>query len=138
MTRKMNNPVSFCFSDSPRFSGFTDGTRWNGYINVAVSPETRDEIVDWLESEGDDTSYIRAIPVIDDLINLSNGYATIEDPTNHDALAAAYSTIIQNEGISGDGDALEQLSTDELTPRQRRILSAFVILWDAADSEAGQ
>jgi hypothetical protein len=63
--------------------------------------------------------------------------ANLGAPTNHDALARAYETLIHNEGIA-DGCALENLACDDLTSRQRRILSAFVTLWDAADSEAGQ
>lgn len=55
--------------------------------------------------------------------------------TNHDALAAAYGAIIQNEGIA-DGCALENLACDDLTSRQRRILSAFVTLWDACDDQS--
>lgn len=54
-------------------------------------------------------------------------------PTNHDALARAYETLIRNEGIA-DGCALENLACGDLTSRQRRILSAFVTLWDECDA----
>ncbi len=57
--------------------------------------------------------------------------------TNHDALARAYETLMMNEGLV-HGCALENLTAGDLTSRQRRILSAFVTLWDACESEVGQ
>ena len=38
---------TFCSDDCPVFSGFTDGTYWNGFINVQVTTETIRKIIGW-------------------------------------------------------------------------------------------
>lgn len=40
----VREPVRFSFDTEAEFDGFTDGTTWNGFLNVWVTPETRDEI----------------------------------------------------------------------------------------------
>lgn len=32
-------PVRWCFEGCETYDGFTDGTHWNGWLNVEVSPE---------------------------------------------------------------------------------------------------
>ncbi|HTH66162.1 MAG TPA: hypothetical protein VL563_15880 [Gemmatimonadales bacterium] len=90
-TKEQMQAVRFRF-DGPTFDGFADGTRWNGFLNVWVTPETRDAIVAWLEQIDDDPDTIadlRALPVKRGLVSLAYGYATMEvtcpdDCTNTD------------------------------------------------------
>lgn len=75
-------PITFAFDTGEPFAGFTDGSHWNGFNNVWVTPDVRDQIVatfrltGWWEP-GDEHDML-AIPVIDGLVSLANGYATVE------------------------------------------------------------
>lgn len=76
--------VRFQFEDSPAFDGFADGTTWNGYANVWISPEVREQVVAWLREQGDEDTAdeIMGLPVEDGLVSLANGYtAQIVDET---------------------------------------------------------
>lgn len=79
MTIISKTACKFSFADSPSWSGFTDGTTWNGWANVWCSPEVRDEIADYCESMRDDEESIaqmRARPVGEDgLVSLADGFA---------------------------------------------------------------
>lgn len=73
----------FTFEDSPAFDGFTDGSRWNGFDNVWITPKTREAIVSWFADEYGDPDTLAsnadmmAIPADDNgLICLGCGYAT--------------------------------------------------------------
>jgi hypothetical protein len=76
--------IKWAFDLSPSFDGFTDGTYWNGFTNVWVTPPVRDAVVQWLRFDGcdvDTISDIAALPVgKDGLVSLSHGYATQEVP----------------------------------------------------------
>lgn len=52
--------VRFAFDEGPEWSGYTDGTTWNGWLNVWVAPATRDAIVKWMIRSGMDRSTIRS------------------------------------------------------------------------------
>jgi hypothetical protein len=80
-------PVRFTFDDSSgqAFDGFTDGSRWNGFLNVQVTPEVRDQIVATLRGNGpvgedgdgsDYTGGIELLPILDGRVDLSNGFCT--------------------------------------------------------------
>ena len=74
-------PTTFQISTEKVFDGFQNGTRWNGFLNVWVTPETRDAIVAHLEELNDAPEGIadlRALPVEDGLVSLAYGYATTE------------------------------------------------------------
>jgi hypothetical protein len=78
----------FQFEDSPAFDGVTDDTRWNGFLNVRVTTEVRDEIVRWFRAQYSDPDteqgnldMLAIPPDRDGLIDLGSGYATTEfDP----------------------------------------------------------
>jgi hypothetical protein len=44
-------PCKFTFDDTPAFDGFAYGSTWNGFDNVAVTPEVRDQIVAYFKKE---------------------------------------------------------------------------------------
>jgi hypothetical protein len=78
-------PCKFVFIDSPPFDGFAQGTTWNGFDNVAVTPEVLREIVAWFrEGSADDPDMEEANqemldiePMANGLISLAYGYATV-------------------------------------------------------------
>lgn len=71
---------AFAFDDGPAFDGFTDDTTWNGALNVWITDVERELVVEWLRNTGEDQSAddIMAIPVVDGLVSLANGYTTHE------------------------------------------------------------
>jgi hypothetical protein len=82
---RYDQPVRFRMlgdGTEPIFEGWTDGSRWNGWLNVEVTPETRDAIVQWLErdaereglSRDDMVSGIDELPVEGGRVSLANGY----------------------------------------------------------------
>jgi hypothetical protein len=74
------------FDDERIYDGFTDDTYWNGFLNVSVTPEVRDEIVKNLRAELADGDIdqaeaigdIAALPIMDGLVSFAGGYATSE------------------------------------------------------------
>ena len=87
-------PVLFTMAGAHTvFAGWTDGSRWNGWLNVEVMPGTRDAIVEELvetarrhagrilsRDEVDEaTGGIGAIPVDPNgRVSLTNGFTTLE------------------------------------------------------------
>jgi hypothetical protein len=75
-------PVRFTLADDDReWDGFTDGSKWNGFNNVAVTPAVRDAIVADLRSLGladldEACDDIAGLPIIDGLVGLDHGWAT--------------------------------------------------------------
>ena len=72
-------PCTFCFADDTEYSGFTDGTTWNGFDNVYVAPETHKEIEHYFFNVcGYDKEEISLpdSPNDDGLYDYSNGFAT--------------------------------------------------------------
>ena len=86
--------IKFSIADEGSvFSGWTDGTYWNGFINVEVSPRTRDAIVTALieaartnaghelgpDETEEATGGIEGLPIYPGRrISLANGYTTRE------------------------------------------------------------
>jgi len=70
----------FCFGDGEVFAGFAVGSTWNGFDNVAVTPEVRAAIVAHareIDGQTPDVDDLESLPVDEDgLIDLSNGWAT--------------------------------------------------------------
>jgi hypothetical protein len=77
-------PCNFTFDDSPEFPGFAYGTTWNGFDNVAVTLETHQDIIVWLEetdSDEDTLTDFRAMKPEQHengmmLVSYAMGYAT--------------------------------------------------------------
>lgn len=94
-------PVRFTFEGGPEFAGFTDGTTWNGWPNVWVTPDERDRIVAWFRAEPDDDTAdeLARATIISDmtppLVSLANGYTPTlcgeisQDPPSSGPWAAA-------------------------------------------------
>jgi hypothetical protein len=76
-------PCKFTFDDTPAFAGFSHGSKWNGFDNVAVTPEVLRDIADYFEHEGDpDTArdLLAIAPMEDGRISLGWGYTTTIEP----------------------------------------------------------
>lgn len=75
-------PIAWSFGDGATFSGFTDDTRWNGYLNVWVAPATWPYVLAELIAGADDDADLidqyRRTPEIDGLLSLSHGLTTSE------------------------------------------------------------
>ena len=72
-------PCKFTFDATPAFDGFALGSTWNGFDNVSVRPEIRDEIVAYFRSECDSETaddLLSITPDANGLICLGWGYAT--------------------------------------------------------------
>ena len=83
ITPKGFRAISWCFDDGTVRTGYTDGTMWNGFINVWVLPEVRDEIVADLRMGGEDDEETANMlfhePTdTNGLVSLAYGYATTE------------------------------------------------------------
>jgi hypothetical protein len=78
--------VRFAFDDGVPFDGLTDDTYWNGWLNVRVTPATRDAVVAHLRAEAarlddDEEQFVGGIdglPVRDGLVDLGWCYTTSE------------------------------------------------------------
>lgn len=88
-------PVRFTFEvddgEGPTFPGWTDDTFWNGYLNVKISPATREAVVAWLRaSPADCEESVEELASAsidrDGLINLGDGWSTVEagGPADHE------------------------------------------------------
>ena len=72
-------PCKFTFDDTPEFEGFAHGSTWNGFDNVYVAPEVREQIAAYFQSinDPDGAADIRSIDTMDNgMISLGWGYAT--------------------------------------------------------------
>jgi hypothetical protein len=78
-------PIKFYFDAYPEqlWDGVEAGGTWNGFDNVAVTPEVARQIDAFFQREADAGGYTNEDPPIgempigrDGLIDLSNGYAT--------------------------------------------------------------
>jgi len=80
-------PVRFAFPDEVEFDGFTDGSCWNGFDNIWVTPDTFNTILStWEKNENDDEREMIAelreqTPDADGLYSFAYGFATqVIDP----------------------------------------------------------
>ncbi len=74
-------PCRFSFAEGPVYPGFAHGSTWNGFDNVSVTPEVREQIAAAADEEHPETAAeIRALPVHGGLVSLADGFASeIED-----------------------------------------------------------
>jgi hypothetical protein len=96
----------FTFDDTPAFDGFDHGSTWNGFDNVAVSPEVRDQIVRYFRTHDDrDTAQEIALiePMKDTgLISLGWGFTThivrpyARKPADAIVIAGRFVTVLQS------------------------------------------
>jgi hypothetical protein len=72
--------VRWCFVEPEHaFEGFTDSTRWNGFLNVWVTPETHAAVLAYLRPDGDPASIAdmeSLVPGDDGLVSYAGGFAT--------------------------------------------------------------
>jgi hypothetical protein len=75
-------PCRFTIDDIHPHDGFTDGTYWNGFLNVSATPETiellRAELDALPHGLGGDEAFDGLEAGEDGLISLANGFATSE------------------------------------------------------------
>jgi hypothetical protein len=75
-------PCKWAFDDGVTFDGFTDGTYWNGFINIWITPEVRDVLVkqalEWDDEDPLAADLAEQQPDANGLISLAYGYATSE------------------------------------------------------------
>jgi hypothetical protein len=66
-------PCKFTFDDEKVYNGFSHGSTWNGFDNVAVTKETLDQIKQDSEIDGD---YFDIEPMDNGLYSLADGFST--------------------------------------------------------------
>ena len=71
-------PCKFTFDDTPAFDGFSHGSTWNGFDNVAVTPEVIERIKAYFADDADSVDSFNNLSVgKDGLISLGWGYTTV-------------------------------------------------------------
>lgn len=138
-------PVLFHFDETRSFPGVTDGTRWNGFINVRVLPETLAEIqthfVNLYRDDSDDPD--NWPPVGEDgLVDLSGGFATIEtedevDLAVEEADQAERDALVEAFVAEGDRDPDSVASKVHAEIERRRVGVLFDRIDDEADRNGG-
>lgn len=66
----------FQFDDGPVWSGFSHGSTWNGFDNVAVTKATLDAIIAWTGNEEDKDMFREITPMDNGLYSLGWGFTT--------------------------------------------------------------
>jgi len=71
-------PCTFYFGDDPTFEGFTDGTTWNGFDNIWVTPEVHEKVLAHFNAIYDPSEHGLNEVQIDGsgLYSYANGFAT--------------------------------------------------------------
>lgn len=73
-------PCRWSFDDTEPHDGFTDGTTWNGWDNIWVTPAVHAAVIEEMAGHGD--ADMVAMEPVDGLICYAYGYCTqIEDDT---------------------------------------------------------
>lgn len=69
----------FTFDGITNFEGWTDGSRWNGFLNVRVSAETHAQVREWVGDEDwHDCGFDEIEPDADGLYSYADGFAAEE------------------------------------------------------------
>jgi len=75
-------PVAWSFGDGSTFAGYTDDTRWNGFLNVWVTPATWPyvlaELIAGADGDPDLIEQYRRTPEVDGLMSLTHSLTTSE------------------------------------------------------------
>lgn len=70
-------PILFSFSTGRLFPGFTDGSRWNGFLNVWVSVPTHEAVSATFTAEPEDVeAFSECEPDARGLVSYAHGFAT--------------------------------------------------------------
>lgn len=140
MTSKVFRPVLWGFDWGPTWPGFTDDSTWNGYLNVWVTPDVRDDVVAWMRADAERSKNADAmqeaqdfadLPIENGRVSFARGFTTQERATLA-ALVAVYRKWNEDQGLSL-GSAYDHLFDGGLTEDQRAWLSAFVDEWGQAE-----
>jgi hypothetical protein len=139
MTAQTLTPCTFAFDDGSEYEGFTDGTTWNGWANVHVTPAVRDLIAADLEKEGADfaetVAELRALPEAEGLISLANGYSATITPNVEverlvewvaDITSNAMALHVQNALGSQDGGPAGMFFAGEREDELREMIRALI------------
>jgi hypothetical protein len=70
-------PCKFCFDDGVPFDGYALGSTWNGFDNVAVTPEVLEQIKRYSASQGYAEAFEGLEPDENGLISFANGFSTV-------------------------------------------------------------
>ena len=76
MTTIKMKSVQFYFGDNPTYSGFTDGSTWNGFENIWVTPAVHAQVIKDHPIIDADYDYWDISPDADGLISYAYGFAT--------------------------------------------------------------
>lgn len=119
-------PVRFGFEGVGPFDGLTDGSTWNGFLNVWVTAEEHETVLQAFRDnnmEGDDDEMLAGLkPNADGLVSYANGFVTSEwggnDPIEIAAQAAQdafWAEIVKQypTATSGDFPPDAQMEFDE-------------------------
>lgn len=75
-------PIAWQFEDGTTFPGYTDGTCWNGFINVWVGiatwPYVMAELIAGADGDAELIGQYQAMSDVNGMVSLSHGYATSE------------------------------------------------------------
>jgi hypothetical protein len=98
MTTNDNLPLcKFQFDDGPVWTGFSHGSKWNGFDNVAVTRTTLDAIVAWTENEEDKDMFREIEPMENGLYSLGWGFAT--QIVDEAAMSVFYTSDGEQDGM---------------------------------------
>ena len=92
--RDLMRPIAWSFGDGATFSGYTDDTRWNGFLNVWVTPVTWPyvlaELIAGADGDADLIGRYQRTPEVDGLVSLSHEVMTSEVVPAWQAVFANY------------------------------------------------
>ena len=92
--RALMRPIAWSFGDGATFSGYTDDTRWNGYLNVWVTPATWSyvlaELIAGADGDAELIGRYQRTPEVDGLVSLSHEVTTSEVTPSWQAIFADY------------------------------------------------
>lgn len=83
-TRQDNHlrPIAWSFGEGATFPGFTDGTNWNGFLNVRVPvsawPYVLAELIDGADGDAETIEGYRRLGITEGLVCLSHGFTIHE------------------------------------------------------------
>jgi hypothetical protein len=106
-------PCRWSFDDGPVYDGWTDDTRWNGFLNVWVTPETRDAV--HADTEGADEE---KASILEARYNAETGLVCFA----HGFAATEYR---EDDSLSIDGGG-DEVSGDARTLRAMKVVRVSV------------
>ena len=121
-------PCKFCFDDGVPFDGYALGSTWNGFDNVAVTPEVLEQIKRYSASQGYAEAFEGLEPDENGLISFANGFSTVILDENAVELRAYE---ICAKWVSRRGkDSTPEMSAEEISDYDRDMDEPFRIARD--------